>query len=130
MESSQTRVQFGKPISKLQAIQNKLAEIAIGVATARELVFRAAWHKDTGQDHVMSGAMAKLFASEMCSKAANHAVQVFGGYGYCQDYPVERYLRDATTAFVTIRAPESPKASPASVGLGMMLGRFVQVAPS
>jgi butyryl-CoA dehydrogenase len=95
VEYSQTRVQFGKPICSFQVIQNKLAEIAIGVAAARELVFRAAWHKDTGQDHVMSGAMAKLFASEACSKAANHAVQVFGGYGYCQDYPVERYLRDA-----------------------------------
>jgi alkylation response protein AidB-like acyl-CoA dehydrogenase len=52
-------------------------------------------YKDLGKDHVQAGAMAKLLASEVCSKAANHAVQVFGGYGYCQDYPAERFLRDA-----------------------------------
>ena len=48
-----------------------------------------------GKEYVQAGAMAKLFASEMSSRAANHAVQVFGGYGYCEDYPVERFLRDA-----------------------------------
>lgn len=94
-EYAKTRVQFGRPIAKLQAIQNKVAEIAIGVAAAREMVYFAAWEKDVGRDYIKSGAMAKLFAAEICSKAANHAVQVFGGYGYCQDYPVERYLRDA-----------------------------------
>ena len=90
-----TRVQFGRPIGKLQAIQMKLADMAVGIEAARALVYRAAWFKDTGRDYIQAGAMAKLFASETCSKAANHAIQVFGGYGYCQDYPVERFLRDA-----------------------------------
>jgi len=92
---AQTRVQFNRPIGKFQAIQNKLADMAVGVEAARALTYRAAWYKDTGKPYVREAAMAKLFASEMCSRAANHAVQVFGGYGYCQDYPVERFLRDA-----------------------------------
>lgn len=92
---AKTRVQFGRPIGEFQAIQNKLADMACRIEAARGLVYRAAWCKDTGRDYVGSGAMAKLYASETCSQAANHAVQVFGGYGYCQDYPVERFLRDA-----------------------------------
>ena len=92
---SQTRVQFGRPISQFQAIQNKLADMAVDIEAARGLTYRAAWYKDTGRDYVQAGAMAKLFASEACTRAANHAVQVFGGYGYCNDYPVERLLRDA-----------------------------------
>ncbi|MFQ5494140.1 MAG: acyl-CoA dehydrogenase family protein [Phycisphaerae bacterium] len=92
---ARTRVQFGRPIGKFQAIQNKLADMAVGIEAARRLVYRAAWYKDTGRDYTQAAAMAKLFASEMCSRAANHAVQIFGGYGYCNDYPVERFLRDA-----------------------------------
>ncbi|MCH8966759.1 MAG: acyl-CoA dehydrogenase family protein [Planctomycetes bacterium] len=92
---AKTRVQFNQPIGKFQAIQNKLADMAVGLEAARLLTYRAALYKDTGRDYTLAGAMAKLFASELASKAANHAVQVFGGYGYCQDYPVERYLRDA-----------------------------------
>ncbi len=92
---AKTRVQFDQPIGKFQAIQNKLADMAVGIEAARALVYRAACYKDTGKNYVQAAAMAKLFASEMCSKAANHAVQVFGGYGYCNDYPVERFLRDA-----------------------------------
>jgi butyryl-CoA dehydrogenase len=90
-----TREQFGQPIGRFQAVQEKLADMAVGVAASRELVYRASWLKDTGGDYSYTGAMAKLFASEAASKCANHAVQVFGGSGYCQDYPVERYLRDA-----------------------------------
>lgn len=92
---ARTRVQFGQPIGNFQAIQSKLADMAVEIEAARALVYRAAWCKDTGRDYVQAAAMAKLFASECCSKAANHAVQVFGGYGYCNDYPVERLLRDA-----------------------------------
>ena len=92
---AQTRVQFGRPIGKFQAIQNKLADMAVGAAAAGLLTYRAAWLKDGGHDYVQAAAMAKLFASETCSKAANHAIQVFGGYGYCNEYPVERLLRDA-----------------------------------
>jgi butyryl-CoA dehydrogenase len=89
------RVQFGVPIGKFQAIQNKIADMATSVEAARALTYRAASIKDAGGDYTQAAAMAKLFASEACSRAANHAVQVFGGYGYCNDYPVERYLRDA-----------------------------------
>ena len=92
---SKTRVQFNQPISRFQAIQNKLADMAVGIEAARVLIYRAAWLKDHGGDYVQAAAMAKLFASETCSRAANHAIQVFGGYGYCNDYPVERFLRDA-----------------------------------
>jgi len=94
-EYAKTRVQFGRPIGAFQAIQNKLADMRVGIEAARGLVYRAAWLKDLGQDYVRAGAAAKLFASELCSRCANHAVQVFGGYGYCNDYPVERLLRDA-----------------------------------
>jgi butyryl-CoA dehydrogenase len=90
-----TREQFGQPIGHFEAIQQKLADMAVMIDASHELVYRAAWLKDTGGDFSYTGAMAKLFASETASKCANHAVQVFGGYGYCQDYPVERLLRDA-----------------------------------
>jgi alkylation response protein AidB-like acyl-CoA dehydrogenase len=92
---ARTRVQFGQPIGRFQAIQNKLADMAVGIEAARALTYRAAWLKDQGREYGQAAAMAKLFASETCSKAANHAVQVFGGYGYIEDYPVERFLRDA-----------------------------------
>jgi len=92
---ARTRVQFNHPIGKFQAIQNKVADMAVGIEAARTLVYRAAWLKDTGREYGQAAAMAKLFASEIASKAANHAVQVFGGYGYICDYPVERFLRDA-----------------------------------
>jgi len=92
---ARTRVQFGQAIGKFQAIQNKIADIAVGVEAARALIYRAAWLKDTGREYGQAAAMAKLFASELATKAANHAVQVFGGYGYICDYPVERFLRDA-----------------------------------
>ena len=92
---AQTREQFKQPIANFQAIQNKLADIAVLVEAAKLLTYRGAWQKDQGRDYGHAAAMAKLFASEASSVAANHAVQVFGGYGYCNDYPVERYLRDA-----------------------------------
>lgn len=90
-----TRVQFNQPIGKFQAIQQKLADMAVGIEGARNLTYRAAWLKDQGREYGQAAAMAKLFASETASRCANHAVQVFGGYGYCNDYPVERFLRDA-----------------------------------
>jgi len=92
---ARTRVQFNQPIGKFQAIQNKIADMAVGIEAARILTYRAAWFKDTGREYGQAAAMAKLFASEISSKAANHAIQVFGGYGYICDYPVERFLRDA-----------------------------------
>ncbi len=92
---SKQREQFGRPICKFQAIQHKLADMKVEIEAARLLTHRAAWLKQNNASFTVEAAMAKLYASEMSSRAANHAVQVFGGYGYCKDYPVERLLRDA-----------------------------------
>jgi len=92
---SKAREQFGRPICSFQAIQHKLADMKVGIEAARALTHRAAWLKQNNKPFGPEAAMAKLFASEMASKSANHAVQIFGGYGYCRDYPVERFLRDA-----------------------------------
>lgn len=92
---AKARVQFGQPIAKFQAIQSKLADMAVSIEASRVLTYRAAVLKDAERDYTQASAMAKLFASEACTAAANHAVQVFGGYGYCTDYPVERFLRDS-----------------------------------
>ncbi len=89
------RRQFGKPISRFQAIQFKLADMAISTELSRMAVYRAAWLKDRGLPFTMESSMAKLFAAETAVKAALEAIQIFGGYGYMKDYPVERYLRDA-----------------------------------
>ncbi len=89
------RQQFGRPISKFQAIQFKLADMATQIEMARMGIYRAAWLKDQGQPFTKESAMAKLFASEVAVKAALEAIQIFGGYGYIKEYPVERYLRDA-----------------------------------
>ncbi len=95
IEYSKQREQFGQPICNFQAIQHKLCDMKVGIEAARLLMHRAGWLKQNRKNYTTEAAMAKLFASEMSSRAANHAVQVFGGYGYCKDYPVERYLRDA-----------------------------------
>ena len=92
---SNERETFGKPISHHQAIQFKLADMAMEIDAARLLVHRAAWHKDQGMDYNTSGAMAKLFASEVAMKTTVEAVQVHGGYGYVKEYHVERLMRDA-----------------------------------
>lgn len=92
---AKTREQFNQPIGRFQAIQNKLADMKMRIEAARALTYKAAWLKDNGRDYGHTAAMAKLFASETSSLCANHAVQVFGGYGYTEDYPVERFLRDA-----------------------------------
>ncbi len=90
------RSQFGKPIASFQAIQWKLADMATELDAARLLTLRAAWMKDQGlKNFSRESAMAKLFASEAAMKATREAIQVFGGYGYIDEYPVERYYRDA-----------------------------------
>jgi len=96
VEYAKERVQFGKPISSFQAIQWKLADMATEIDAARLLVQRAAWLKDKGvKSYGTQSAMAKLFASDVAMKATREAIQVFGGYGYVDEYPVERYYRDA-----------------------------------
>jgi alkylation response protein AidB-like acyl-CoA dehydrogenase len=89
------RRQFGKPIADFEAIQFKLADMAKGVAAARALLHATASAKDRGDPVTLSAAMSKLLASETAMSAAREAVQIFGGYGYVTDYPVERLFRDA-----------------------------------
>ena len=89
------RVQFGKPIANLQAIQWMIADMAIEVDAARLLVYRAASCVDNGRPYSTEGAMAKLFASETASRVGGKAIQIHGGYGYTESYPVERNYRDA-----------------------------------
>ena len=92
---SKERSQFGVPISKHQAIQFYLADMATELDAARLLTYRAACAKDTQERYTLEASMAKLFASEVANKVAYKAVQIFGGYGYINEYPVERYFRDA-----------------------------------
>ena len=89
------RRQFGKPIKEYQAIQFKLADIAMRVSAGRALLHAAATAKDRGEHVTQFSAMAKLFASETAMAATQEAIQIFGGYGYVKDYPVERLFRDA-----------------------------------
>jgi butyryl-CoA dehydrogenase len=89
------RVQFGKPIATLQAIQWMIADMATEIDAARLLVYRAASCVDRGQPYSTEGAMAKLFASETATRVAGKAIQIHGGYGYTESYPVERNYRDA-----------------------------------
>lgn len=92
---SQERVQFGHSISKFQAIQFKIADMAMHVELARNIYLKAAWLKDGGRPYGREAAMAKLFGSEIATRAALEAIQIHGGYGYIKEFPVERYLRDA-----------------------------------
>jgi len=89
------REQFNQPLANFQAIQNKIADMKVRIEASRNLLYRAAWMKDRHLPYGYYSAMAKLFASETASLCANHAVQIYGGYGYTQDYPAERFLRDA-----------------------------------
>jgi len=89
------RSAFGKPIAAFQLVQELIADAAVETEAARLLVWRAASLADRGVTHTYESSVAKYFASETAVRAANAAVQVFGGYGYIDEYPVERYLRDA-----------------------------------
>jgi butyryl-CoA dehydrogenase len=88
------REQFGRPISDFQAIQWKLADMATQLEAARHLVYHASELKDKGEKLIKESAMAKLYASEVGNFVTYQAIQIFGGYGYTSDYPVERYMRD------------------------------------
>ncbi|MEN1969981.1 acyl-CoA dehydrogenase family protein [Lentibacillus sp. N15] len=89
------RQQFKQPISNFQAIQFKLADMAMEVELARNMVHKAAWLKDQGKPFTKEAAFAKLYATETAVRSANQAIQILGGYGYMREYEVERYLRDA-----------------------------------
>jgi butyryl-CoA dehydrogenase len=92
---SKQRIQFGKPISKNQAIQWMLADMATDIEAARFLTYRAAFMKDRGLPYSKEASMAKVFAAEMASRHTSKAVQIHGGYGYIKGQKVERLMRDA-----------------------------------
>lgn len=94
LKYSQQRKQFGRFISEFQAIQHKLADMATEIEAARLLTLKAAYLKDQGRRVTKESAMAKLYASEIAVRVCNEAVQIFGGYGYIKDYPVEKFYRD------------------------------------
>ena len=89
------RHSFGKPLREFQGVSFKLADMATRLEAARLLTYQAAWRKDQGMRVTQEASMAKLFASETAAFITHQAIQVFGGYGYSRDYPVERYFRDA-----------------------------------
>ncbi|MDO3680018.1 acyl-CoA dehydrogenase [Paenibacillus ehimensis] len=95
LQYAKVRKQFGRSLSAFQAIQFKLADMAMNIEVARNMVYKAAWLKDQGRGFKKEAAMAKLFASEMCMKVCDQAVQIHGGYGYMKEYQVERFFRDA-----------------------------------
>ncbi len=88
------RKQFGQPISKFQAIQFKLADMATEIEAGRALVYRAAWLKDQGRPFALAAAMAKLDTGELAHRAANHSLQIHGGYGFMDEYAISRLYRD------------------------------------
>lgn len=94
LKYSQERKQFGKALSDFQATQFKLAEMATNIEAARMLTYCAAVMKDAGIPNTKEAAEAKLFASEIAEKASSEAVQIFGGYGFIKEYPVEKFYRD------------------------------------
>jgi len=95
LKYSRERMAFGHPISQFQAIQFMLADMATEIDAARLLIRKAAWKQDTGARFSMEAAIAKLFASEMSTRVAHKAIQIYGGNGYSREYPVERNYRDA-----------------------------------
>lgn len=95
VQYSKERQQFGKPISSFQGISFKLADMATRIEAARLLIAKASALKNDGKSVTLEGAQAKYYASEVAVWAANEAVQIFGGYGFTKDYPVEKYYRDA-----------------------------------
>ena len=95
VEYAKEREQFGRPIASFQLVQEMIADVVLDTDAARALVWRAGWLKDTGQPNTTETSVAKLYATEAAVRCANTAIQVHGGSGYVDDYPVERYLRDA-----------------------------------
>ncbi len=94
-EYAKNRQQFGVPIGNHQAIQFMLADMATDIEAARLLAWQSAWLADHGQRQTQESSIAKLFATDMCMRATTDAVQIFGGYGYMTEFPVEKYMRDA-----------------------------------
>ncbi len=89
------RKQFGRPISAFQGLQWMVAEMSTKIEAARFLVYKAAWLKENKQPYSVDAARAKLYAAEVAMDVTTKAVQLFGGYGYTKEYPIERMMRDA-----------------------------------
>lgn len=94
LEYSKIRKTFGKPICKHQAIAFKLADMAMEIEAARTMLYKACWLKDEGRPFAKEAAMSKLYASEVMNRVVNHAVQIYGGYGLMEEYPVAKFFRD------------------------------------
>lgn len=103
------RKQFGQPIANFQAIQHKLADMKVMCDASRLLIYRVACMKEKGRMSMMEAAIAKLFATESAVKVAHEAVQIFGGYGYIHEYPVERFYRDIRVATIGAGTSEVQK---------------------
>jgi acyl-CoA dehydrogenase len=95
IEYSKTRIQFGKPVALYQNTAFKIAQMATEIDAARQLVWRAAWMMDQGMPCGKESAMAKMYGSDIAMKVTTDALQIFGGYGYMKDYPMEKLMRDA-----------------------------------
>lgn len=108
-EYSKNRRQFGQPIGEFQAIQHKLVDMRVAIEGARLLVYRVAWLKQQGKSAMMEAAIAKLWTTEAAVKVAYDGVQIFGGYGYMQEYPVERFYRDARLSTIGAGTSEVQK---------------------
>jgi alkylation response protein AidB-like acyl-CoA dehydrogenase len=91
---AQDRKQFGQPISKFQAVQFKLADMATEIEAGRTMVYKAAWLKDQGRNFRLAAAQAKLYTGELSNRAVNWALQIHGGYGYMDEYAISRLYRD------------------------------------
>ena len=98
VEYAKNRKQFGKPIGGHQLVQGIIADMIVETQAARLLTYRAAAERDKGNPATIETSMAKYFSSEIAFRAANNAIQVHGGYGYIDEFPVERYLRDVRVA--------------------------------
>ena len=95
VQYAKERQTFGQPLAAHQAIQFLLADMAIKVETARLITWKAAWLSDQGSPNNYESSIAKCYATDICMEVTTDAVQIFGGYGYSKEYPVERYMRDA-----------------------------------
>ncbi|HEY6076114.1 MAG TPA: acyl-CoA dehydrogenase family protein [Gaiella sp.] len=91
---AQERKQFGKPIGRFQAVSFKLADMAVEIEAGRQLVHKAAWLKDQGRSFALEAAMAKLYTGELSHRVVNHALQIHGGYGFMDEFPISRLYRD------------------------------------
>jgi len=92
---AQQREQFGRPIGRFQAVQFKLADMATEIEAGRNLVYKAAWLKDRGRSFAQQAAIAKLYTGELARRACNESLQIHGGYGFMDEYPISRFYRDA-----------------------------------